>query len=265
MKLNFSNVSIKYKIVLIIIFTSAIALILSGVTFFAYDKSEFRLKTLKDVSILADEIGNISWGAVVFDDYSTSSENLNTLRFNVHIQEACIFKSNGVKLAHYIRDSLFTPNNTVYTLEKDSIISGENSLMVIKPIIHEGEIVGNILIKSDLSEYTERTRSLLRVILIITASSLLIAFLIAIQLQKVISVPVRNLSDVMVEVSEKKDFSVRIEQKGRDEIGLLISGFNQMLEQIEKQNLALNLAKDQAESSARIKEQFLANMSHEIR
>ena len=38
-----------------------------------------------------------------------------------------------------------------------------------------------------------------------------------------------------------------------------------MLAQIEKQNLALTLAKDQAEQMAKAKEQFLANMSHEIR
>ncbi|MCS6833986.1 MAG: ATP-binding protein, partial [Flammeovirgaceae bacterium] len=45
----------------------------------------------------------------------------------------------------------------------------------------------------------------------------------------------------------------------------LVSGFNEMLAEIERQNKDLIQAKEQAERSAKIKEQFLANMSHEIR
>jgi signal transduction histidine kinase/DNA-binding response OmpR family regulator len=66
-------------------------------------------------------------------------------------------------------------------------------------------------------------------------------------------------------VSKEKDFSVRLQEKGKDEINELISGFNTMLSQIQKQNTVLQLAKEQAERSVKIKERFLANMSHEIR
>jgi signal transduction histidine kinase/CheY-like chemotaxis protein/HPt (histidine-containing phosphotransfer) domain-containing protein len=69
----------------------------------------------------------------------------------------------------------------------------------------------------------------------------------------------------MQQISANNDFNIRIKQYGKDEIGQLIDGFNTMISQINKQNLALTEAKDQAEASAKIKEQFLANMSHEIR
>jgi CheY-like chemotaxis protein len=58
---------------------------------------------------------------------------------------------------------------------------------------------------------------------------------------------------------------VRIKQVGSDEIGQLITGFNIMISRINEQNHALSIAKEQAETSAKIKEEFLANMSHEIR
>lgn len=68
------------------------------------------------------------------------------------------------------------------------------------------------------------------------------------------------------QIAQEKVYSTRISRGDRrDEIGTLTESFDDMLAQIEQQNLALVLAKEQAEQSAKAKEQFLANMSHEIR
>ncbi len=265
MKLNFRDISIKYKIILIVISTSLIALLLSGFTFFIFDKEEFRTKTIKDLFVLADVIGNNSYAAITFSDSIAANEILNTLRFDKHIRNSYIMTADNKVLTQYCKDSLNADIVYYPFLTKDSVVATRNSIKIIKSIIDEDEIIANIYIDSDLTEYAQKARRLFFFLAIIILSALFIAVLISLQLQKIISEPIFKILYIMLGISKSKDYSVRIEKTGNDEIGALISGFNKMLEQIERQNIDLEFAKNRAESLAKVKEQFLANMSHEIR
>jgi len=61
------------------------------------------------------------------------------------------------------------------------------------------------------------------------------------------------------------DFSREITVQLHDEIGEVISQFNQLYSKLDKDYKTMNRLKIKAEDTAKIKSQFLANMSHEIR
>ena len=65
--------------------------------------------------------------------------------------------------------------------------------------------------------------------------------------------------------TSQPDFSKPMIVEYADEIGELVSGFNQLQRKLESDNNELNRLKVQAEDTARLKSEFLANMSHEIR
>lgn len=264
--LKFQDISIKIKIILIILSICLFTLILSGIIFFAYDKSEFKKKTLKSLSILTEIIGNHCTAAVSFNDKEASYELLNSLIADKHIEQACIFDIKGNILAQYLKDTTNIPQIYLSVIVKDSFLfTDDNSLVISKPIILDNEIIGAIYINYNLEEYSERLKRFISVISIILISSLFIAFLLSLILQKTISEPITYLSKIMKNISINRDYSVRITKNRNDEIGELTKGFNQMLSQIGKQNLALTLAIEQAEANAKFKEEFFANMSHEIR
>ncbi len=268
MKLNFKNISIKYKIITLIVMISTLAMIFAMIIFSAYDKSQFEIKTLQDISILAKVISENSTATVAFEDKQAASEQLNSLKFQEHITQAHIILPNNDILASYKRDSLSNLKIILPKYSNDSSILLDNSIIVVKPIIdqlNKNMIIGRTYIETDLLGYKDRFNHFIKITLLILFASIIFAFLLATQFQKFISIPIVKLADIMNQISVKKDYSIRIQKKSNDEIGSLIEGFNEMLSQIEKQNIALNLAIKQAEKNAKVKQEFLANMSHEIR
>ncbi len=263
MKLSFDNFSIKVKIVTIILFITTISLVLAGAIFFAYDKKQFEKRTVNDLSILAKVIGNNSTAAITYNDAGTASEILNSLVAEKQVKNAAIILENGDTLARYRHDSL--ANTALTKTINDTNYFDKNNLFLQRNILLNKDTIGRIAIRAGLGEYKKRVQDFFNVIAIILLTALGIAILLALQLQKFISRPIMSLANAMEEVSKHKDFSIRLQETGKDEINDLISGFNTMLAQIQKQNTALQLAKEQAERSVKIKEKFLANMSHEIR
>jgi signal transduction histidine kinase len=60
-------------------------------------------------------------------------------------------------------------------------------------------------------------------------------------MQRIITEPIFDLADSMQLVSKDKDYSRKAAVQSEDEIGLLASGFNEMLEHIRKRDLELQL------------------------
>ena len=75
--------------------------------------------------------------------------------------------------------------------------------------------------------------------LLVIAVALLLAYLLSRKLQRQISDPILALAEVAKAVSDRRDYSVRARQLGRDELGELTDAFNHMLAQIQAQNEAL--------------------------
>ena len=129
----------------------------------------------------------------------------------------------------------------------------------------ENEQIGAIYMKSNLNQVNAHIKRVVIIAGVILIVSVIVTFLLAFLLQRIITHPILKLASTTLNISRQKDYSVRIEQDRGDEIGTLIESFNLMLQEIEKQNNELIKAKTRAEDSSKAKEQFLANMSHEIR
>lgn len=249
-KLKFIDFSIRRKLALITLLATFLGLFITVSAFIAYEKITFRQNVFRALSVNAEIIGANSTAALVFDDPKAAGEILSAFQAEKHVILSAIYTPQGQLFATYTRKgaAMEFPKNLPpygYTVKK-------STLTMSRPITLDGEVVGGLYLKYDLNEMTTRFQRYLMIGLGVMGIAGLISFGIASQLQKTISGPILYLASLTRMVSEKKDYSIRAEKSSKDEIGQLMNGFNEMLEQIQARDRVLR--RYQSELEKRVKE-----------
>ena len=239
--------SIRARLTLITTATSVVALLIACGAFLGYDLFTFRNTMTRDQSLLAEVIGDNCTAALTFHDSDVARDLVGALRAQQHVVSACIYDKDGRPFASYQRGAghleLWPPH-----VGAEGTAIESNGLSVTRGIQLDGERIGSVFIRSDLDELHERMRRYGLIMLVVLLVASLAAFLLATQLQHVISRPILTLAGTARQVTVDRDYSLRAPQAGDDEIGMLIAGFNDMLAQIQARDRQLRDHQDQLEA-----------------
>jgi signal transduction histidine kinase/CheY-like chemotaxis protein len=292
----FRHFTLRAKLTAIVMVTCTASILLACSIFTVYDLTTQEHSLANDLGTVADITGSNLTAALTFNDAKAAREVLSSLKTQTHVLEACVFKPDRTLFAAYSRDS----SNQVLALptrQSDGISVASDHMILFRQIRLDGEFLGTIYVKSDLAELHARITRFAEIIFAVLAISLLTAFLLAKRLQGVISEPILKLTRAASELSLRKDYSLRVAKGNNDEVGFLVDRFNEMLNQIQQRDSALQraydgqearvsertmelqkeieerksaeaallLTKEAAEAASQAKSEFLANMSHEIR
>jgi signal transduction histidine kinase/CheY-like chemotaxis protein len=158
-----------------------------------------------------------------------------------------------------------------------------STIEVNVPIVNAGVKVGRLILVADTRDLADQLLSSLRAIALGASVALAIGLLIAARLQSGLTSPLRELSQTISGIRRGHNYNARVQVASNDEVGLLIDGFNTMIEEIQERDARLEshrrnleqevtdrtrdfrMAKDAAEAANAAKSDFLATMSHEIR
>ncbi|MDM8549027.1 CHASE sensor domain-containing protein [Desulfobacterales bacterium HSG2] len=254
------NLSIQRKLVLIIMLTSGVTLLLASVAFAIKDIIIFRHSLVASLSSMTQMIGMNSEGTLLFNDPCTAKENLGTLRGMPYVYAACIYDREGKVFATYVRNDITYDISLLEYRESGHYFKkfeGDDYLFLFQPILSDNEVIGTVFVKYDLEEMLSKMKEAGFIFAIIMLLAVLVALKLSSSLQRLISDPILKLTDTVKTVSKRKDYSVReICKCPRDEIGVLIDGFNEMLAEIEIQEEQL---KRHRENEIRQHQQYLHN------
>jgi len=249
--LTIKNMSIRHKLTMVIMLTCAVSLVLVGALFIMWGYTSSRKNMTHYLLIQAEMTADNCKASVTFEDAEDAEDTLSTLRLEPSIVHACIHTDGDKDFASYYRDDV-GPSVHPSEILQDGYNFAHGMLTVFKSIIVDDEIIGSVCLRSDLKPlYAALTRHICMVASVLLAVSL-IAYLLSIKLQGVISRPILSLTQVAQSVSENKEYSIRATKQGCDEIGVLIDSFNEMLTQIQQHRMQLVEINENLE--ARVKE-----------
>jgi len=189
---------------------------------------------------MAEVIGANSSAALSFKDKNAAKETLSALRAEPYVISACLYQQSGEVFATYYREG--TKQAAPPTVRPESLNFEDATLNLFHKIILDGEVIGTVLIQSDLRLIRDRLQTYLGIIGFVMLSATFVAFLLSLRLQQLISGPIMHLADTANEVASQKNYSIRADKTSSDEMGVLIDRFNEMLSGIQERDLALSAA-----------------------
>ena len=283
MKWNFHNVSIQAKLMFVMLTIAFITLFLIVVSTTLLEIRNKRQLAVEDLSSLADVVSWNSSAALIFNDKKTAVETLSALKTKAEIISATIYNENGQIFGSYSSD---TSNIEESYLQEISEINAEaasivsevlngkkivdyherhNHLFLAQPVIFEGDIIGAIVLVDDMSKLRSALKKQYASVFLIMLFTLGVVLLFSAFLQRLLSQPIKKIVDVMRDVSNNADYTIKVKKTSNDEIGELVDVFNTMLDEIQQRENQLEKKSGELEQKVAVRTNELSEVNEQLK
>ena len=293
------SLSLGAKLRFIVVYAAAVAVLIASVLHVTGEASELSRNLRDHLLTLASVAAENSAAAMKTSNRVLARRQLSSLHAESDMRAATLYDAAGNVFVHVDFGEPPAEWAELVPLSQDSgatnkrptvRFSSPTRVRILTPVMLDGVQVGTLQADAEWSELMGLLKGAAIYLGLGLLLAVLVAYVLSIHLQRMISGPVHDLAKVARDVSETRRFSIRAHKQTDDEFGTLVDGFNGMLSELERRDLNLRMyqnelekrvrertvsldqavadaqeARERAEGASRAKSEFLARMSHEIR
>ncbi|OIQ80555.1 phytochrome-like protein cph2 [mine drainage metagenome] len=251
------NASIRTKLAVVSFVAIIAALVLVLTVMVTYEFFSFRHIQAQELWAQARIIGDNSSAALAFDDPRVAKDVLAALHASPSVERAAIFLADGTLFASYAGADTSRPEPLRQPAWRGTRYDW-SGMVLSQAILLGGKPVGQLVLEANFDRMYQQLALYGSVALLAGIIALVLAWLLHKPLDRCITRPILNMSELMNHVTISKDYSRRMEHVSRDEIGTLASGYNAMLAQMQQHKAALEFELEQRH----LAEQRLDRLAH---
>ncbi|MDQ1352323.1 MAG: Histidine kinase [Acidobacteriota bacterium] len=257
----FQNLSIRNKLVVIVLIVTLSVVGLGFTVMVTMNIKTFENDLINSTKTTADFLADACSTPLSFGSgfESEVTDETDKLIIQATIENAIIYDVAGKKFGQYER--VGSPPIETPKLHNEEFIEFKGSYLHLwRPISTKNGRVGTLYMRASRTILNQKINNYLKTMAISLVVLIVLSYVLAVRAQRVISEPILNLARVTGDIKEKGDYSVRVRKTGEDEIGVLYTGFNDMLEQIHLREMQ----RDEAEAEQRRLMSELADKNKEL-
>ena len=259
--------SISDKFMRMTLMVSGTALLLAYVSFLMYDLYSLRRELISSTASEANIVGANSVTALLFDDTQAAENTLSALRNSPQVRAAIILRNNGTEFARYQRDPSipFVLDQHLVLGESMRYWTKGRDIVMGARIQFQGGWVGTVYLLAETGDVARRVERFG----LISAAMLLICFAVALlatsTVRHLVTDPLTGLAKTAQIVTRERDYSVRAKiPPSSDELSFLVQSFNEMLEQIQARDRALEASRSDLERRVEERTAELSSTNKEL-
>jgi signal transduction histidine kinase len=149
------HVSIRWKLMVIILLTTSVVFLLSALAFFAYDILTFRARMVDDLAILARIIDANTSDALLRNERERASQVLSTLKAQPRILSGRLLTPQDEVFASYLRGGVLGPLSAP-ALAQDGHLFLSDRLALSRRMRAGGRTAGTVYLEADTSAIRAR-------------------------------------------------------------------------------------------------------------
>ncbi|GEM_PF-4973172 len=222
---------------------------------------------IQQMTVAADSIGFSARAALEFGDSQTAGQSLQFLSQIEAVDYGVLFTPDGSAFTRYLK------NPEAVLTEPQTLTPGyefaDDRLEILREIKIEGELSGTVFLKIKLDKFRSELE---KYVWIATGSAtFLFCFIIFIfrNILKDIVQPILDLAGHSLQINKTGDYSSQLDHDAEDEIGELVSNYNEMIRSIA--DYQKNLESMVEERTAQLQnaldrnEKYLKEIHHRVR